>query len=42
MVLGVSPQLVDARLACMHCHGLLRLDLSQDNYRVLRPQEVLQ
>lgn len=40
--LGVSPQLVDARLAWMHCHGLLRLDLSQDNYRVLRTQEVLQ
>lgn len=40
--LGVSPQLADARLAWMHCHGLLRLDLSQDNYRVLRTQEVLQ
>jgi hypothetical protein len=39
--LGVSPQLVDARLAWMHCHGLLRLELSQDNYRVLRTQEVL-
>lgn len=40
--LGVSPQLVDARLAWMHCHGLLRLDLSQDNYGVLRTQVVLQ
>jgi hypothetical protein len=39
--LGVSPQLVDARLAWMHCHGLLRLELSQDNYRVLRTREVL-
>jgi hypothetical protein len=42
MVLGVSPQLVDARVAWMHCHGHLRLDLSQDNYRVLRAQGVLQ
>lgn len=39
--LNVSPQLLDARLFWMHCHALLRLDLSQDNYRVHGMQEAL-